>query len=185
MVGKVLSRRRKLALLALSGGQLGLVAMGALHVDIAAEGAIGRAAVYYSQLCGASNQYGFFSQDVGSMPRATFDVNEDGKTTTATLDTGASREADFHVALLVNSILGVDEDEEMERAIAASMAGKIFARHPTAESVTMRAQSYVLPTMAEYRNGARPAWEVFYEGTFSPREKVEAGEQGANDGGKP
>ena len=184
MEAKVLSRRRKLALLALSGGQLGLVSMGALHIDVAAEGAIGRAAAYYSQLTGASNQYGFFSEDVGSMPRATFDVKEDGKITTDTLETGASREADFHIVLLINSILGVDDDEEMESAIAASMAGKIFARHPTAESVMVRVQSYRLPTMAEYRNGARPAWEVFQESTFSPREKVEASEQGAN-GGKP
>jgi len=184
MEGKVLSRRRKLALLAISGGQLGLVSMSALRVDLGAEGAIGRAAAYYSQLSGASTQYGFFSEDVGTLPRATFDVKEDDKTTTDTLETGASHEADFHIVLLVSSIFAVAEDAEVQRTVAASMAGKIFARHPTAESVVVRAQTYALPTMAEYRNGVRPAWEVFYEGTFVPREKIEAGEQGAN-GGKP
>jgi hypothetical protein len=184
MEGKVLNRRRKIALLALVGGHLGLVAMSALHVDVGGEGGIGRAAQYYSQLTGADTRFGFFAEDVGTLPRATFDVTEDGVTTTEDLETGASREGDFHVILLVASLFGVEGGDEAQRAVAASMAAKILARHPAADSVVVHGQSYALPTMEDYRQGARPAWDVIYEGQFMPRAKVEAANRDAK-GGEP
>jgi hypothetical protein len=174
MGGKVWSRRRKIALLALSLGHLGLVCAGALHADPGGAGAVGRAAAYYSQLSGADNRYGFFAPKFEMTPLAMFEVNEGDQSTTEVLETEASRDADFRVRLTVGNAL-FDEDGEWQRAMAASLAGKMFARHPTADSVVLRVLTYALPTMAEYRRGVSPGWDLAYEDTFIPRGKAEAG----------
>jgi hypothetical protein len=169
MGGKVMTRRRKIALIGACGAHLGLVSASACGVDL------GGAAAWYGRLSGAITRYEYFAPDVAGSPWATFEVTEDRedgeRTTTEFLETGVGHDADFRVRLLTTSLFDVD-DEQARRLIAASLAGKMFARHPTAKRVALRVLSSALPTMAAYRRGARLGWEPDYELTFVPRGQI-------------
>ena len=130
MGGRVMTRRRKIALLGACGAHLGLVSASACGVDL------GGVAACYGRLSGAITRYEYFAPDVAGSPWATFEVTEDGeegeRTTTEVLETGISRDADFRVRLLTTSLFDVD-DEQARRLIAASLAGKMFAPAPDGE----------------------------------------------------
>jgi hypothetical protein len=180
MAEKELSWRRKRALLGVAAAHLGVAAAGGLMFDWGSTTA-GRAIAYYGELSGTNSPYSFFAPEIDAMPWATFEVNEgDGRTTTDTLETGASREADLRTRNLFSPFLQLEEG--WQRPVAASMAGKILARHPDAEGVVMRVKSCALPTMEDYRKGARPGWLIEYEAEIAPRAKVDDSAQEEKEG---
>jgi hypothetical protein len=171
MGGTALSRRRKVALLALAAAHLGLVAtVGVLHVDLG-KNAAGRAVMYYGDLSGANTAYSFFAPSFDAVPWAVFQVTENGVTSTDALETWVSHEADVRIrnAISIFSIV----DDEWKGALAASLAGKMFARHPDAEAVVTQIVSYALPTMEDCRKGALADWALVYEARLAPRAREE------------
>jgi hypothetical protein len=74
------------------------------------------------------------------------------------------------VRLRVGSVVStfpVDEGEEaLRRDLLASWAGSMLGRHPEAQKVEVRVEAYDVPSMAEYRAGARPQWVLVYAETF-------------------
>jgi hypothetical protein len=56
--------------------------------------------------------------------------------------------------------------EQVRRGLAASWAGAMFGRHPSAEEVVVQVEIESLPTMQEWRGGRPRSWTPVYEGTF-------------------
>ncbi|WP_437896453.1 hypothetical protein [Sorangium sp. So ce124] len=156
---------------------LGLVlVLGVLHVRLPYGGWVEPAVSYYGALSGASSAYSFFAPSVGPLPWATFEVRDRaGTLTTEVLETGANREAD----LRIKNIIGMywdEQDPAARRALIASWVAKVFARHPEADSVVVRLESYDLPSMAEYRAGKQPRWYAEYQAKFNLKTQLAAGE---------
>jgi hypothetical protein len=124
----------------------------------------------YAVLSGANNSYGFFAPSVGTLGRARFMITDrDGATTTDVLERGMSHEASRRTSYLVDLVLDHEQEVALRRSLAASLVGKMFARHPEAEAITASLDVYHLPTMAEYRLGRKPGWEPHYQATYVRR----------------
>ncbi|WP_437285768.1 hypothetical protein [Sorangium sp. So ce406] len=172
------TRRRGLALMTLAAAaHLGCVLLGALHVDPQGAGRLGRVIAYHSALSGADSGYNFFAPSVGALPWARFQVTDArGRVNADALESGANHEADLRVRSLVSLFL-TEEDESLRRALAASLAGKVLARYPGAASVVVRLEICDLPSMEEYRDGKRPAWNLIYRAKLVPLARLAAGSQ--------
>jgi hypothetical protein len=121
----------------------------------------------YGLLSGAESGYGFFATGAGSELRVRFDVIDgEGRETTTSLEEAASHEADLRIGSIIGMFQWEDDEPAMPRALAASLAGKIFARHPGAYKVVVRLESFKPPTMADFRRGIRPQWTSVYAATF-------------------
>ena len=160
-------------LLGLSTGHLVLVVLGVINVNLPELGPIGRALGDYSLLSGADNGFGFFAPGVFGQFKAYFDVVDgEGRRTTTSLETGSSHEADLYVDHIASEF--DTEDPELRRSLAASLAGKVFTRHPEAREVVVRIERFESISTAEFRAGERPPQNPFYEATFS-RQDVQKG----------
>lgn len=163
------NRHGRAAILVAAVGHLSLVTMGALQIHPQGDGWLYRAIAYYSALSGAESAYAFFARSVTPLPRANFHVSDaTGATTTDTLESGASRETEIRILNIITPFLR-NEDPAIHRSIAASWAGKVLARHPGAQSIAVRLETYDLPSMREYREGKPPRWDLHYEAKFRPR----------------
>ncbi len=181
MEGTARSRGRVLLTLA-AALHLGCIAIGAMHRSLNGSGYLGSAAAYYSALSGAYSGYGFFAPGVGAMPWATFEITDaNGAVITDALESGANHEADLRIRNILP--LFNSGDEALRRSLVASWAGKMFARHPSAESVAVRLEAYDLPSMQEFRDGKQPAWEPLYKAKFVTRSRHRAALQ--EKGGSP
>lgn len=124
----------------------------------------------YGALTGGTAGYGFFSPDIAPEVRARFEiVDARGRRHPVSL-TGANREADLRVGNLVNSqwdLRRTDESLANNRALAASCAGKIFARHADAVAVDVQVEYYDLPLMEDFRTGASGRWVAYYRTSFT------------------
>ncbi|WP_433928626.1 hypothetical protein AB3662_34850 [Sorangium cellulosum] len=171
------TRRRGLALMTLAAAaHLGCVLLGALHVDPQRAGRLGTVIAYHSALSGADSGYNFFAPSVGALPWARFQVTDArGRVNADALESGANHEADLRVRSLVSLFL-TEEDESLRRALAASLTGKVLARYPGAASVVVRLEICDLPSMEEYRDGKRPAWNLIYRAKLVPLARL-AGSQ--------
>ncbi|WP_433935238.1 hypothetical protein AB3662_11100 [Sorangium cellulosum] len=69
-----------------------------------------------------------------------------------------------------------EQDPAARRSLIASWVAKVFAKHPEAESVAVRLESYDLPSMAEYRAGKQPRWYVEYQAKFKMKAQLATGE---------
>jgi hypothetical protein len=81
-----------------------------------------------------------------------------------------------HAAVADHDERGRDDDDDdgapaqkigLSRALAASLAGAMFARHPEARTVRLRLEEFLPVDMAAYRSGRRPAWRPLYQATFA------------------
>jgi hypothetical protein len=159
------SRRR--LLLGMATGHLILVALGAASVDLRPFGYFGKVLDYYSNLSGASSGYGFFASGVGGQLRARFDViDHEGHQSSATLEPTSSQEAALRVGHIIHEFWDGDEDPGMRRSLAASLAGKVFARNPQARKVVVRVESFDPVSMEAFRRGSRPQWSPLYQAQF-------------------
>jgi hypothetical protein len=154
----------------LAAAHLVVVALGACHVDLHGRGLLGRALGEYAALTGAEASYGFFAPGFDGELFATFEITgPDGRATTDVLETGVSAEADFRTRNIVGTFfLG---DEAWRRALCASWAGKMMARHPGARSVLVNLTSYDLPSMDEVRQGRPAGWATRYRARFVPTQE--------------
>jgi hypothetical protein len=154
-------------LLGLGAGHLILVALGAGSVSLRPLGPPGRILDGYSALSGAASTYGFFSPGVDGQLIAHFEVvDAQGRSRDATLETGSSHEADLRVGNIIDQFWHEDDTPGLERVLAASLAGKIFARHPEAREVAVRLEHFEPVSMEAFRGGARPERVPLYEAKF-------------------
>ena len=89
-----------------------------------------------------------------------------GERTDETLETGKSREVGFRLGNLAGTIYLVAERTDVRRAFLGALAANRFGAHPEASRVQVNIEEWVMPTMAEYRLGARPRWRSLYDATF-------------------
>jgi hypothetical protein len=174
-----MTKRRCCLLLGVAAAHLILVAVGASAVRLGGLGSLGSALDAYGALSGASSRYGFFAPGVGSQLGVRFDVIDgEGVTTSASLETGASHEADIRVGNIVDqfgSLSDEDEDEaaRLRRSLAASLAGKMFARYPEASAIVVRLETFTPVAMEAWRRGERPRWSPVYTAKFVHRTQPE------------
>ena len=165
-----ISRRYKIWI-ALATVHLILVALGASHSFPSGPNLILSTIGYYGRFSGADSGYGFFAPAVGTSLSATFEITDaTGKTRIEPVDRGSSREATLRINNIIGQIWRTD-DKKVHRSLAASWAGKAFARYPDAEKVAVRLETYYLPSTEEYKAGKRPAWMPYYEAKFVHKSK--------------
>ena len=176
MVESILVPRRGLMMLALAAAHLVCVSLGALEVRLPDGGLAGRTIARYAALTGADSSYGFFAPFVGTQLRVIFEVTDRaGRKIEEPLQLGDNREISLRIANVV--AMYWSQDDELRRALSASLAGKILATHPEAERVAVRLDVFEMPTMKAYREGDRPRWALHYRTRFVPRERLGAREE--------
>jgi len=165
--------RQRGLLLGLAAGHLILVALGAGSVSLRPLGPVGRVLDGYGALSGAGTAYVFFAPGVGGQLVARFDViDAEGRRTEASLETGSSHEADLRVGNIIDQFWHEDEAPGLGRVLAASLAGKIFARRPEARAVVVRLSHFEPVSMEAFRRGDRPASTPMYEARFAHRARA-------------
>jgi hypothetical protein len=157
---------------ALAAVHLGLVVCGALGWGLLPEDKLTGQVLRVGQaMSGSDTGYGFFAPDVGADLRARFTmIDATGREWTDDMSFGNNLEARLRVA----NVLALVYDEELRGVAAGSLAGTMFGRHPTAQTVIVTIETYDPPTMEEYREGDRPEWEVVYEAAISRKPKTSA-----------
>ena len=186
-----MTQRRGYLWLAAAAGHLVLVTLGAGSINLGELGLPGRALDEYGSVSGASSGYGFFSPGVGFQLGARFDiVDRGGVATHASLATGTSHEADIRVGNIIDQFGRVEDDEDDEegaarvrRALAASLAGKMFGRHPEAAAVVVRLETFEPVSMEAWRDGQRPRWNPLYTAKFVHFAQPEAESADESDDG--
>ena len=89
-----------------------------------------------------------------------------GENSEETLETGKSREVGFRLGNLAGTIYIAANRMDLRRALLAALAASRFGAHPEANLVQVNIEEWVMPTMAEYRLGARPRWRSLLDATF-------------------
>lgn len=149
-------------LVVLAVGHLALVTLGAFrlgsvmtHPPLAPLGT-------WMELSGASNDYSFFAPSVSSQVRARFAVRHPDHIVVSAFET-PNREVNQRVNSLVTASQKLPE---LQRVFARSWAAAVLGRNPDASRVLVFVERHQLPTMAQYRAGARPVWLETYRGDF-------------------
>ena len=163
-----MSDRRCLWML-LGAAHLAAVICGAAHwLPERSTTGVGKAIAWYGRMSGADSQFGFFAPAVVSNYRTRFNLqNERGDTWPDRLEQTKSTEAALRLEGIVERAFAngaAEESAQRRERLVKSWAAAMFTRHPRAVSLTIVVEVYDVPTMAEYRAGLRPKWEVLYEG---------------------
>jgi hypothetical protein len=173
---------KRLLLVASFSCHLALVVAGAAHLTSRTHGPVGRGLRFYDALSGAGDSYSFFAPAVGPQLRARFTLSTpQGERFEETLETGKSREVGFRLGNLAGTVYIVAERTDLRRAFLGALAASRFGAHPEANLVQVSIEEWVMPTMAEYRVGARPRWRSLHDATFVRTSSSQARAQGGTD----
>ena len=146
---------------------LAIVVAGAAHLTPHVHGPVGRGLRFYEALSGAGDSYSFFAPTVGSQLRARFVLSTaQGARSEETLESGKSREVGLRLGELAGTIFLMAKRTDLRRAFLGALAANRFGAHPEANVVQVNIEAWDVPTMAEYRRGARPSWRSAYDATF-------------------
>jgi hypothetical protein len=157
-----------LLLLGAFGCHLAIVVAGAAQLTSRLHGPVGRGLHFYEALSGAGDSYSFFAPSVGPQLRARFTLsNARGERSEETLDAGKSREVGLRLGNLAGTAHIVAKRTDLRRAFLGALAANRFGAHPEATLVQVSIEEWVMPTMVEYRRGARPWWRALHEATFT------------------
>ncbi len=149
------------------GCHLALVVAGAAHLTSHLHGSPGRGLRFYDALSGAGDSYSFFAPAVGPQLRARFTLSTpQGERSEETLEAGKSREVGFRLGNLAGTVYIVATHTDLRRAFLGALAASRFGAHPGANLVQVSIEEWEMPTMAEYRAGARPRWRTLHDATF-------------------
>ena len=160
-------RMKRLLLVGAFGCHLALVVAGAAHLTSRLHGPIGKGLRFYDALSGAGDSYSFFAPAVGPQLRARFTLSTpQGERSEETLETGKSREVGFRLGNLAGTVYFVAKRTDVRRAFLGALAANRFGVHPETNLVQVHIEEWVMPTMPEYRAGARPRWRSLHEATF-------------------
>jgi hypothetical protein len=144
---------------------LGLSTAGCLNEDLF-QNAYGSAFRHYGYFSGGMARLKFFSPDVGSELRLTYQgPTAGGKFLEGSILT-ARGETNLRLAKLVDIFWSKQTTPAIRQSLAASWAGKILAQHPELVSVTLHLDAFELPGMAAYRAGLAPRWLPYYQASF-------------------
>lgn len=157
--------KRRLLVVAL-GWHLALVVAGAAHLTARLHGPVGRGARFYDSLSGAGDSYAFFAPTVGPQLRARFTLPGPQGARSETLESGKSREVGFRLGNLAGTIYILSKHTDLRRAFLGALAANRLGAHPDANLVQVNIEEWVMPTMADYRLGARPRWRSLHDATF-------------------
>ncbi len=137
----------------------------------------GHALDWYGAMSGANMDYGFFAPRVGEEVRVRFVVTDaSGHTLTDDLEAGHNKEVKLRLAGAF-ALLTEPGEPAFQEDLLACWAAALFGRHPQARLVGAYVEMYRVPSMAEYRAGARPSWEPLGAAAFRR-------DSSARDGGK-
>jgi len=153
--------------LLLAAGHLATVGAGACHLlPDWSSGPPAQVVRWYATMSGAGTGYGFFAPVVGAEHRARFRLQDDqGRTWWDVFDETSSPEARLRLTGIVDLPFmsgRAGEFPEWRQRLVKSWAAAMFNRHPRAVSLEVSVEFYDIPTIAEYRAGSRPSWEVAY-----------------------
>jgi hypothetical protein len=99
--------------------------------------------------------------------RARFTVsNPQGERSEETLEAGKSREVGFRLGNLAGTVYVMARRADLRRAFLGALAASRFGAHPGANLVQVTIEQWEMPTMADYRAGARPRWGTLLDATF-------------------
>jgi hypothetical protein len=130
---------------------------------VAERHAVGQVLECYRALSGARNSYSFFAPSVASRRRVRFTLFDGyGNCWSEATPAGANFEVTQRILTSSHRLSG----PENRGNLAASWAGTLLARRPDADRVVVIVERYDLPTLDEYRAGARPRWVEEYEAAF-------------------
>jgi hypothetical protein len=147
---------------------LAAVVAGAAQLSSLVQGPVGRGLRFYDALSGAGDSYSFFAPSVGPQLRARFTLSTpQGERFEETLETGKGREVGFRLGNIAGTIQIVSKRVDLRRAFLGALAANRLGAHPEANQVRVTIEEWVMPTLAEYRLGARPRWRSLHEATFS------------------
>ena len=160
-------RFRRYLWVVLAAGHLVVVVCGACCcLPDTSLGPVAQTVRWYATMSGANSNYGFFAPQVGAPHRAKFSLHDDqGSTWSDVFDQTNSPEARLRLTGIVDSTFmsgEAVESPEWRKHLVRSWAATMFTRHPTAMSLTVLVEAYDVPTMADYRAGSRPSWQVVY-----------------------
>jgi hypothetical protein len=159
-----------LCLAILASGHLVLTALGAFSFEFSDESRFGRVMSFYGEASGAGHSYGFFAPGVFSQIRAIFDITDKaGVKKSIDLESEISpiHEAQLRVGNIIEQFMNdYDDPMEYQRALAASLAGTVFGRHPEATSVNVRIERFTAQSLTEYKRGLVPKWIPEYSAEF-------------------
>ncbi|WP_433936434.1 hypothetical protein AB3662_17300 [Sorangium cellulosum] len=177
-----MDRWRALVVLAAAAGHLGLViVLGAFPIDLGWGGRLADALASYGMLSGADSGYSFFAPAVGSPPSATFEIMDaKGAVLTDGIKPGTNSEADLRAGNIVGRFW-LQDDQALKRSIAASWAGKMFARHPGAVSVVVRVEECEVASMHAYLQGDGFRCHWHYQAKFVPQATARAAKQAVRE----
>lgn len=146
-----------------------LVLLGACHFNLGDRGGVVDSLIaHYAALSGADSGYGFFAPGVGSQLRANFELEtKPGKAIVTSLSQGEHREFYLRVSNIISTFFEEVADTEIRQSLAASWAGKVLHRYRDCDTITVKLESYHMPSMGQYRKGARGRWLPFYSAKFS------------------
>ena len=161
-----MSRRGRIAWIAAACLHLALVVCGAFRVTpVSRKLAIGRMIEAYRDYSGANSSYGFFAPGVAAEWHVAFDACSDPRHCVPMEEEQVGHEA----RLLLVTMDGMFAEDQIRDVMAASYAARQFARLPHANVVLVKAAMYFVPTMRQYRRGARPQWRDLYGYAFRRR----------------
>jgi hypothetical protein len=89
-----------------------------------------------------------------------------GRESTDLLEGAQSSEANIRLANMFTLFRETVHNQDFQRSLVASWAGKMFERHPEAQKVSVTVSLYQLPAMVEYAGGEKPKWQTLYEAEF-------------------
>ena len=142
-----------------------LVMFGAADLPLPGRGIATAVVAQYANVSGADTHYGFFAPAVASQCRAVLTMRDaESRAWNDTLVEDPSDPFAWRTASAVDSIPRLPQ--KLRRALAASWAAVMFGRHPNAVQVVVDVQIEELPTMAEWRGGARSVWKSIHETEF-------------------
>jgi hypothetical protein len=159
---------KRLVLLGAFSCHLAIVFAGAAQLTSRLHGLGGRGLRFYDALSGAGDSYSFFAPSVGPQLRARFILSTDrGERFEETLEAGKSREVVLRLGNLAGTIYIAAKRTDLRRAFLGALAANRLGAHPEADAVQVSIEEWVMPTMNEYRLGARPRWHSLHEATFT------------------
>jgi hypothetical protein len=146
---------------------LAIVVAGAAQLTSRVRGPVARGLRFYDALSGAGDSYSFFAPAVGPQLRARFTLSSArGAPSEETLEAGKSREVGFRLGNLAGTAFIVAKRTDLRRAFLGALAANRLGAHPDANLAQVSIEEWSMPTMIEYRLGARPRWHSLHEATF-------------------